>query len=192
MAKRRKKKQKAKELTEQNIIDIDARREERRLKLRAQAEAERARRGEKSIMQEMMDDMARGDERFERNEEEDEAVKRSKRRREKKKKGAMSAQKKIGVIVIIVVLAALIFSVGNIIKLEIQQNEAERRLAELEAEKADIEKQVDQIGTDSYMEKQAREWLKMAKQGELIYVYDDNEGTAKEDTTKQDDTKQNE
>lgn len=192
MAKRRKKKQKAKELTQQNIIDIDARREERRLKLRAEAEAERARRGEKSIMQEMMDDMARGDERFERNKKEDEAFKRSKRRREKKKKGAMSAQKKISVIVIIVVLAALIFSVGNIIKLEIQQNEAERRMAELETEKADLEKQVNQIGTDTYMEKQAREWLKMAKQGELIYVYDDNEGTAKEDTTKQDDTKQNE
>lgn len=191
MAKRRKKKQKARELTEKNIIDINARREERRLKLRAEAEAERARRGEKSIMQEMMDDMARGDERFE-NKEEDEAVKRSKKRREKKKKGAMSAQKKIGVIVIIVVLAALIFSVGNIIKLKIQQNEAERSLAELEAEKADLEKQVNQIGTDSYMEKQAREWLKMAKQGELIYVNDDNEGTAKEDTAKQDDTKQNE
>ncbi len=191
MAKRRKKKQKARELTEKNIIDINAKREERRLKLRAEAEAERARRGEKSIIQEMMDDMARGDERFE-NKEEDEAVKRSKKRREKKKKGAMSAQKKIGVIVIIVVLAALIFSVGNIIKLKIQQNEAERRLAELEAEKADIEKQVSQIGTDSYMEKQAREWLKMAKQGELIYVNDDNEGTAKEDTAKQDDTEQNE
>lgn len=191
MAKRRKKKQKARELTEKNIIDINAKREERRLKLRAEAEAERARRGEKSIIQEMMDDMARGDERFE-NKEEDEAVKRSKKRREKKKKGAMSAQKKIGVIVIIVVLAALIFSVGSIIKLKIQQNEAERRLAELEAEKADIEKQVSQIGTDSYMEKQAREWLKMAKQGELIYVNDDNEGTAKEDTAKQDDTEQNE
>ncbi len=191
MAKRRKKKQKAKELTEQNIIDIDARREERRLKLRAEAEAERARRGEKSIMQEMMDDMARGDERFE-TREEDEAVKRSKKRREKKKKGAMSAQKKIAILVIIVVVGALIFSVGKIVKLKIQQNEAEHKLEELEAEKADLEKQVNQIGTDSYMEKQAREWLKMAKQGEIIYVYDDDENTKQEDTTKQDDTKQNE
>ncbi len=185
MAKRRKKKQKAKELTEQNIIDIDARREERRMKLRAEAEAERAKRGEKSIMQEMMDDMARGDERYEYHEE-DAAVKRSKKRREKKKKGAMSTHRKIGIVVIIIVLAALIFSVGNIIKLKIQQNEAERKLAELQEEKADLEKQVDQIGSDAYMEKQAREWLKMAKQGELIYVYDDNE------STKQDDTKQNE
>ena len=50
MAKRRKKKQKARELTEQNIIDIDSKRDERRQKLRKQAEAERAKRGEKSIM----------------------------------------------------------------------------------------------------------------------------------------------
>ena len=155
MAKRRKKKQKARELTEQNIIDIDSKRDERRQKLRKQAEAERAKRGEKSIMQEMMDDMSRGDERYEPREQ-DEAAKRSKKRREKKKKGAMSTQKKIAIAVIIVVLAALAFSVGNIINLKIQKNEAERKLAELQEEKDDLEKQVSQIGSDAYMEKQAR------------------------------------
>ena len=36
MAKRRKKKQKARELTEQNIIDIDSKRDERRQKLKEQ------------------------------------------------------------------------------------------------------------------------------------------------------------
>ena len=188
MAKRRKKKQKARELTEQNIIDIDARREERRRKLRREAEAERAKRGEKSIMQEMMDDMTRGDERFER--QEDKTAQRSKKRREKKKKGAMSTQKKIAIAVIIVVLGALIFSVGNIINLKIQEKEAERQLAELEAEKADLEKQVSQIGSNEYMEKQAREWLRMAKQGEIIYSNDGDEKNKQEDSTTQDDTQQ--
>ena len=99
----------------------------------------------------MMDDMSRGDERYEPREQ-DEAAKRSKKRREKKKKGAMSTQKKIAIAVIIVVIAALAFSVGNIINLKIQKNEAERKLAELQEEK-----QVNQIGSDAYMEKQARE-----------------------------------
>ena len=190
MAKRRKKKQKARELTEQNIIDIDSKRDERRQKLRRQAEAERAKRGEKSIMQEMMDDMSRGDERYEPREQ-DEAAKRSKKRREKKKKGAMSTQKKIAIAVIIVVLAALVFSVGNIINLKIQKNEAERKLAELQEEKDDLEKQVSQIGSDAYMEKQAREWIKMAKQGEIIYVNDDDSKNKKqEDSTEQNDTEQ--
>lgn len=189
MAKRRKKKQKARELTEQNIIDIDAKREERRRKLRREAEAERKKRGEKSIMQEMMDDMARGDERFEKREE-DQTAKRSKKRREKKKKGAMSTQKKIAVAVIIVVLGALIFSVGNIINLKIQQKEAERKLEELQAEKADLEKQVSQIGSNEYMEKQAREWLRMAKQGEIIYSNDDDGKNKQEDSKDQNDTQQ--
>lgn len=181
MAKRRKKKQKAKELTEQNIIDMDAKRQERRRKLRAEAEVERAKRGEKSIMQEMMDEMARGDERYEPHGA-DAVAKRDKKRREKKKKGAMSPQKKMAIVVIIVILAALIFSVGNIIKLQVQQNEAERKLAELQSEKEELEKQVDQIGSDTYMEKQAREWLKMAKQGEIIYMYDDSKENSQEDT----------
>ena len=55
----------------------------------------------------------------------------------------------------------------------------------------DLEKQVNQIGSDAYMEKQAREWLKMAKQGEIIYVNDDDSKNKKqEDSTEQNDTEQ--
>ena len=41
------------------------------------------------------------------------------------------------------------------------------------------------------MERQAREWLKMAKQGEIIYVNDDDSKNKKqEDSTEQNDTEQ--
>lgn len=171
MAKRKKKKQKAKELTDPNVIDIDAKREERRRRLKAEAEASRAKRGEKSIMQEMLDDISRGDEPQE--------IERSDKKngRKKKKKRSKSVSMKICIAVVIVVLVGLCFSIGNIISLKIQQSEAERQLAELKEEKAALEKQVAQLGSAEYMEKQAREWLKMAKQGEIIYVTDGDEDT---------------
>lgn len=166
MAKRKKKRQKAKELTDPNVIDIDDKREERRRRLRAEAEASRAKRGEKSIMQEMLDEISRGDERE--IPKPPENTKTSK----KKKKRPMSFQMKICLTVVAVIIAALCFSIGNIVNLKIQQAEAERKLAELTEEKEALEKEVAQLGSSEYMEKQAREWLKMAKQGEIIYVTD--------------------
>jgi cell division protein FtsB len=92
-------------------------------------------------------------------------------------------------VVIIIVLVMLIFSVGRIVSLMMQMNQMEKELDELNAEKKELEEQVGQIGTDAYTEKQAREWLKMAKQGELIYTTDGDEAA---ETADQNDTKQDE
>jgi hypothetical protein len=59
MAKKKKKKRRADTQNEPNIIDINTRREENRRMRQIQAEAVRAKRGHKSITQEMLDGMAR-------------------------------------------------------------------------------------------------------------------------------------
>ena len=71
------------------------------------------------------------------------------------------------------------FSLGNIIHLKIEQAHAENELAALQKQQEELQEEADRIGTGEYMEQQARDWLKMAKQGEIIYEFDgDNDGSA--------------
>lgn len=182
MAKRRKKKQKAKELTKDKIIDIDTEREERRLRLRREAELSRAKRGEKSLVQEMFDEMTRGDEPQAAEKEKQEAAGKSGKNKKNAKKKRRSPQLKVAIAVIIVVLILLAFSIGNIINLKMQESEAKSRLEELSAEKEELEQQVSELGTDAYMEEQAREWLRMAKQGEIIYNIEDTGEDSQQDS----------
>jgi cell division protein FtsB len=174
MAKKQKKKKKRKGSESKNIIDIETRREERRKELRAEAEASRAKRGEKSIMQEMLDEIERGD-------EYDMAYKPEKKTEKKKaKKKKPSFATKLCLAVVIVVGIALIFSIGNIVSLKVQEIQAEAELAALQEQKAELERQVEEIGSDEYMERQAREWLKMAKEGEIIYSDNGDEKSSDE------------
>lgn len=164
MKKRKKKKEKAKELIEgRNVIDIDDERKARRERLSQQADASRRKRGEKSIKQEMLEELARGEEQQEKPAE----------RKRRKKKKITSPVVKITVVGIVVFMAVLLIcSVGKIVELKIQESHAEAEIERLKEEKALLEEQVQQIGSDTYMEQQARDLLKMARQGEVIYILD--------------------
>ena len=64
-----------------------------------------------------------------------------------------------------------------------QEREARQTVAQLEKEKADLERQVGDLGSQEYIEKQARDWLKMAQQGEIIYDFSDRKDGPGEPTT---------
>ena len=108
-----------------------------------------------------------------------EKTSKKKKIKKQKKKRPKPVALKIIVGVLIVVGIALAFSLGNIIHLKIEQAHAENELAALQKQQEELQEEADRIGTSEYMEQQARDWLKMAKQGEIIYEFDgDKDGSA--------------
>lgn len=169
MGMRRKKSQKTKDLIEsEKVIDLDAQREARRKKLRAEAEASRKKRGEKSIKQQVQEEISLGDQPAVTLVEE--------KTKKKKRRKALSLKAKLCLLAIIVALIIMLFSMGNIISLKMQEKDAKQTVSQLEKEKEELERQVGELGTQEYIEQQARDWLKMAQQGEIIYDFSDRNG----------------
>lgn len=167
------------------VINLEEQRERRRQERHAEAERKRKKRGVKSLEQQMMDEVAAEDLHIERTAYStyytmSEAIANGyadatgKERQEttgrRKRKKGMSIYMKIIIAVLIIVSVMLAMSIQQIISLTIQEREAQNRLALLREEKEKLEIQTAQIGTDAAIEKQARDWLKMAKEGETLYV----------------------
>ena len=55
-------------------------------------------------------------------------------------------------------------------RLKHEEHAAEKEVAELKLQKAELQKKVSCLDSDEYIEQQARNWLKMAKQGDMVYV----------------------
>ena len=169
MGKRKKRSLKTKELIEnEKVIDLDEQREARRAKLRAEADASRKKRGAKSIRTEVLEEIAAGEEI-----EEPEVVEAPKK---KKRRKPLSMQLKLCIFALIVAMIIMLFSMGNIVSLKMQERQAKQTVSQLQKEKAELERQVGDLGSQEYIEKQARDWLKMAQQGEIIYDFSDRHG----------------
>ena len=180
MSTRKKKNKKSREIIyEDQVIDLEKERDQRRAKLRAEAAARRKKRGEKSIKEEMMEEIASDytDTGASDSDEDDPNGTR------KKKKRKLPYQLKIVIGVVIVVLIALAFSIGNIISLKMEEKAAREELAALNEEKDALTDEVGDLGSDEYIEEQARDWLKMAKSGEIIYDMKDKSTKAAVTTT---------
>ena len=179
------KKNSGKKLPEDNIIDLDAKKEKRRQERRAAAEELRKKRGKKSLKQTMMDEVAADELHEDRQSYSSDyrigmsdagaAALDRKSMRGRRKKG-MSTAMKILIAVVIVVFLAMSMSIKQIVSLKIQESEAEERVKLLREQKEKLEADTAQIGTDENIEKQARNWLKMAKQGETLYIISDARG----------------
>ncbi len=96
------------------------------------------------------------------------------RKQGKKRKKPISGKQRIAVIVVIVLLLIILFSMNNIIKLKQQEHDAQQEVASLKAQKAELEARVEEIDSNDYIEQQARNWLKMAKRGDRVYVLNGN------------------
>lgn len=81
-----------------------------------------------------------------------------------------TGRQRIAFIVIIVLMLIILFSMNNIIRLKQQEHETQQEVASLKAQKAELEARVEEIDSNDYIEQQARNWLKMAKQGDRVYV----------------------
>ena len=92
------------------------------------------------------------------------------RKRRKKHRKSISGKQRIAWIVVIVLLLIILSSMNNIIKLKQQEHEAQEEVASLNAQKAELEVRLEEIDSNDYIEQQARNWLKMAKRGDRVYV----------------------
>lgn len=180
MAKKKRKKTKktSRPSGEENIINIEMRRELRRQKLRAEAEESRKKRGVKSIQEQMMEEAAinnmildgYADPRVSAVGQNTGGKKKKKGVKAKKQKKPASAQKKIAMIILAVVAVMVVYSIWNILSLKIQERDARAEIELLKQRKAELTQQAAELGSDAYIEQQARNWLKMAKHGEIVYV----------------------
>ena len=176
MAKRKKRSHKTRELIEnEKVIDLDAEREARRAQLRAEADKSRKKRGAKSIRTEVLEEIAVGEE-----PEEEPVVEERKR---KKRRKPLSLQLKLCIAALVIVVIIMTFSMGNIISLKVQERAAKQTVSQLQKEKTELERQVGELGTQEYIEQQARDWLKMAQAGEIIYDFSDRNGDPGTPTT---------
>jgi cell division protein FtsB len=100
------------------------------------------------------------------------AKKRAKKTRERQAQPKMTPGKKLaafGVLALFVVLFC--YSGLNIIDLNLDKADYEKQLAERLSEKARLEKELTMIGTPEYIEQEARSRFHMLKDGELLYVF---------------------
>jgi cell division protein FtsB len=75
----------------------------------------------------------------------------------------------LGVVVIAVFLFC--YSGLSIIDLNLDKADYEKQLAEKQSEKVRLEKELAMIGTPEYIEQEARSRFHMLKDGELLYVF---------------------
>lgn len=176
MGKRSRKKKKGLVDTD-TVIDLDAQREARRRQLREAAAESRRRRGVPDRDPSGYDGYGPSSEMEQGVLEEERTAEgeiKSERRTGQKKKRLTPAR--IAVLAAaLIVLICLVCSIWNIISLKMEEKESRSRIEALKEEKEALKKEAGSIGTEEYIEEQARQWLKMAKSGEIIYVFDDED-----------------
>ncbi len=180
MAKKKKRRYKKtkKPANEENIINIEMQRELRRQKLRVEAQESRKKRGAKSIQEQMMEEVAVNNMILEGHADSGVSAAGQNTKGQMQKQGSkankqkkpVSVQKKMAIIILAVVATMVAYSIWNILSLKIQEREARAEIELLKQRKTELTQQAAELGSDAYIEQQARNWLKMAKHGEIVYV----------------------
>ena len=110
----------------------------------------------------------------------------------RKKKGQMAIRRsrnrrRLGVVIVVVaVIAAMAFGVLSVITLKKEQRDMRQQAEELEAEKAQLEKDLSQINDPANLEEQARDQLRLIKEGEFLYVFPDEITNSDKNSSDQD------
>ena len=173
MGKRKNRKKKTRERIETDtVIDLDAQREARRRQLREAAAESRRRRGAR-------EDEPESDYYGYRSDAAEPMVEDTKKSRKsvKKRKKGLTPGRAIILVAVLFIVICVFCSIWKIISLKVEEREKTELIKELEAQKQELEQEVGKIGTEEYIEEQARRWLKMAKSGEIIYVFGDDGDT---------------
>ncbi len=174
MGKRKNRKKQQSVIDTDTVIDLDAQREARRQQLREAAAEARRRRGMEGAEAEVS-----GSDYYGFKPEappETEAVQEEQKAAPKKKRKKGSAPVRIAVFAIAFIAVICVACSGwNILSLKMEEKAKRELIVQLEAEKKELLSEVGSIGTEEYIEQQARQWLKMAKSGEIIYIFDDSD-----------------
>ena len=84
-------------------------------------------------------------------------------------------------VIILCIIAAVSTSVLQIVKLKAEYKEAEQINQQLQQQKEELEKQVEDSNKKEFIEEEAREQLRMVKPGETVYIapnVEESSGTA--------------
>lgn len=84
--------------------------------------------------------------------------------------------------IILFFIGVISVSTFKIVNLVMEKEEALLRLTTLEQEKAKLEEELARVGSDEYIEQQARDQLNMIMPGETLYVLKDNNSGRDEST----------
>ena len=159
------------------VIDLDAQREARRRQLREAAAESRRRRGvpdnDRSGYDYYGDPAGTRTSVLEEEKTADGEIKGEQRTGQKKKR--LTPVRIAVIAAALIALIGLVCSIWKIVSLKIEEKEKRSQIEALKEEEAALEKEAGNIGTEEYIEEQARQWLKMAKSGEIIYVFDDRD-----------------
>lgn len=85
-------------------------------------------------------------------------------------------QKTMIIVFVIVLIFVVIKGVISFVELKSQQKEVEAKYESLVSEKEELENTLEYINTPEYIEKAARDMLKMVMPGEILYVLKDENG----------------
>ena len=91
-------------------------------------------------------------------------------------------------VIIVAIIAAIGMSVLNIVSLKADYNEAKAQNEQLTQQKKELEQQIKDSGKKEFVEKEAREQLRMVNPGETVYIvpYAEEESKAAEESDKDD------
>ncbi|MDD5921981.1 MAG: septum formation initiator family protein [Eubacteriales bacterium] len=100
---------------------------------------------------------------------------RERKLKKSRKKRRISTSRLImfGVLLIIVLLFAV--SVRNVWTLRAEQKELKRENKQLTVQKAKLQKELKNVNDKNYIEKQARQQLKLIKPGETLFIIEDEQ-----------------
>ena len=74
-------------------------------------------------------------------------------------------------IIVVAIIGAIAFSLFNIISLMREQSQMREQQEALEKEKAQLEKELSEINDPENLEEQARDQLRLIKEGEYLYLF---------------------
>lgn len=88
----------------------------------------------------------------------------------KKNRKSFSLKRVIAFIVCIILALIILFSLNNIVTLKQKEKKANQELSDLKIQRAELRQKVKELDSREYIEHHARTWLKMAREGDRIYI----------------------
>jgi cell division protein DivIC len=100
---------------------------------------------------------------------EENAKKRKRKRRNPKRTRAL--------VIAVIIVVALFASARNVITLRMEHSKLEKENEELRTERDEKKQELENVNSRKYIEQQAREQLKLINPDEILFVFEDEEGT---------------
>lgn len=95
--------------------------------------------------------------------------------RSKKRRKKVTTKRILIFVIVVAILAFFAGTAVQVVKLHMERNDVEKERDAKKAEKNRLEKELTRINDPEYIEEQARDRLRMIRQGEILYVFPEEE-----------------